>query len=245
MRAIRLLAALAAILGPLPLAHAAPLLFDVTQPEASGPPYPTAAVTFDVLQPPDPITPPDPIHTLGVSLFDASYPPDPMTPLPMRLLGRDDGAGRAPGRTGMIDAVLGNPPDGSFPAHSLFDMIVAVMGVDPSPFQPGSPRLGAVGAGAFDVLFDLRDERSVVSHMLHFAIGAGQPLAFAGIQVDPPQSPSFHLTFALDRTGGVPQNPLFAATLSGTLAVPEPPALALLAAGGALLPAAALPRRRA
>ncbi|MGQ0633838.1 MAG: PEP-CTERM sorting domain-containing protein [Planctomycetaceae bacterium] len=207
------------------------LAYSVNETSASGRPYPTAPVTFDVFAQ-NATIPPDPIHGLAVSLFAVS-PREP----DITLLASDNGAPGAPGRLGTIAALPGDPPDDGFPSSSLFDWIVAVMGIDPQPFLPGSPRLGGVGESAFDVLFDLQTDGFIASHAMRFAIGDGQPLEFRNVAVGVPQSPSFHLTFELVRTGDAPLDaPLFSAQLQGTAAaVPEPASIFLFALSGAAL----------
>lgn len=170
-------------------------------------------------------TPPDP---MGPALLDV-YPPDPVIPIEILALSlhsvappldlgldaTDSGGPRgAPGRLAMVHAKFGSPPDDNF-----------------DPLMPM----------AFDVVFEVMVPGGTALHTTHFASGAGQALQFANVAVGLPQSPAVPLTFDVQRTPGIPSRdpPLFTATLLGTLAVPEPSALALLAAGGTLLAAAA------
>lgn len=223
-------------------AQATLLAYDVTQGIASGPPYPTEVIRFDVFHPNGSTVPPDPVHGLNIQLFNAltQVPPDDGMPLPMTLRGSDDGVGTSPGPVGMINALSTVPPDDGFPAESFFDVFFQVenggsAGIINADVVPDAGRF-------FDVFFDV-EVNSSAAHQAHFV--APENMAFTNPMIVPNQSASgFHLQFGLMRLNGTPPQELWTMQLTGHYiadVIPEP-ATAML--GLLSLGALGLRRRR-
>lgn len=230
-----------ALAGP---AQATVVGYDITQASASGPPYPAEPILFDVFYAGDPF------HVLAVQLFDASHPPEPTTPLPLTLRGSVEGGGASPFRTGRIDFLPTNP-QGYPPEPTHFDMFFDIrtqrdgpailnFAQPPEPTHPPEPI-------RFDMAFEVVGGGEEAPQAAIFEIGAGQPLSFQNVQVGPPQSPAFHVTFdlVLEPRAQPLDAPLFVLTLQGNVAqVPAPPGATLVLIGlGGLLVRGALRRR--
>ncbi len=223
-----LLAALAALV--VANAKAVPLTFELVAGTgtASGPPYPTAAIQFNVRagEPPEPNVP---VEILALRL--ESVAPE----LGLRMVGVTSRTGLA----AVIDFGLTAVPEPIFP-----NFVFIVPCIEPSPLDGSNPRLQAppepiLGAGGsfFDVFFDVSLENGMVArHTLRIEVGAGQPFTFA----DPTAELGsidigFHLL--LDPRGTpILDAPLFSVTITGDLqAVPVPGSLPLFGLGLALL----------
>jgi hypothetical protein len=245
---VRVVPRLSSILGLVALAVAptavrATTIFTATDPTTvGGPPYPTAPLSFNAVEV-QPGPQQIPLETIALGLATAQDTAGP--PLPIDLVARNPGPTGSPA----IDWTWRNPGPAGFPATSFFDVFVAVGplgGGTPVLKQPGPT--GFPGGPAFDVVFDTTlPGVGTEHHQLHFAIGAGQPLAFGDGSVAPnPAGTGFDITFGLRQPGpiGEPDSalPLFSATLTGALeAVPEPGTLALVGLGATVL---AVRRRR-
>jgi Tol biopolymer transport system component len=210
-----------------------PLQPFVVQPFVSGPPYPTSALLIDfgarVGQSADIV----PVDRLALSLRNVT----PAVPIQLS----------ASGGTILAQVIPPNPvipPDPIVPVRSTFNLLVHLLKhplstvapvlvppnmivppnpivpllIPPNPITPPNPIVPATSA--FDVRYDLAlAGQGTSAQNLHFAIGSGQPLRFTNVVVGPPQSPEFHVTFGLERTGGTVTNaPLFTVTSGGAFA---------------------------
>jgi hypothetical protein len=219
-----------AVLAVAPTAARATTVFTATGPATvSGPPYPTAPLSFDVVEiHPGPVQ--IPLETIALGLATAQDAAG--APLPISVE-------KQPGPVGSPVIDWKQPGPAGFPATTFFDVFVAL-----GPLGGGTPLLrqpGPIGFPAgpsFDVFFDT-DLAGIGTehHQLHFEIGAGQPLEFtAGSVAENAGGLGFDITFGLKQPGpiGEPDSslPLFSATLTGSLAeVPEPSTLALVLVG--------------
>jgi len=72
----------------------------------------------------------------------------------------------------------------------------------------------------FDVLFDIAVDEGTASHTMRFAMNPVQPFLFTDLQVGPPQSPAFSISFQVTHDGSgdafVPGETLFDVTVTGT-----------------------------
>lgn len=227
------------------------ITYETREAAASGGPYPTSSIIFDVFYPPDPI------HRLEVQMFDAFYPPDPFTPLPMDLFGADNGLspeGASPGSVGTIGAVTRMTVDEGFPTTTSFDVFIDVSPI-PGTSGPTSiinPEIIPNAGRFFDVTFevplngtaepgpDVFAQTGVpgarVEHLVHFELPEDQAelLIFITPRIVT-NAEGIHVLFDLERTSEVPPEPiLFTMEITGAV-IPEPAAGILLLIGAGLV----------
>jgi Tol biopolymer transport system component len=212
------------------------LVASVVQRTATTPPFPGSAVTFGVSGVLGQAI--IPLELLDLSLAGACsrfMPGDPCRELGLVQSVRCQAGPGDPCVGGRVETACVSfiPTDPCVDGTQEVDLLVALR---PHPGGSAAPVLrpatlaNATPTG-FEVVYDaVVPGVASTRQTLHFAIGAGQPLRFANVQVGAPLSPRFHVTFELARVPGAPvEGPLWTVAPSGTVAPPPadttPPAL--------------------
>jgi hypothetical protein len=210
------------------------MIWEVTQDQVSGPPYPTSLVEIDTRA----TIPPDPMMALGVtalSIVEArmGIPPDPY--LPFELVASGNGElGSGGEQVGIEGNWLPEGLSDEYPDEASFELELELHGTDrvrpklgypPDPYSP-SPEAFRV---SFMVFYENEMGRVVGSSRqhLHFQIGPDQDLEFTNVSSTEGDS-GFTITFGTDRMGLDPSPfaPIFTTTLSGEFTqAPSLPAL--------------------
>jgi hypothetical protein len=226
------------------------LLWDVTQAQVSGPPYPTAPVEFEACMPPDPFIP---VAVAALSLVEAKMGTPP-TDLPFELVAAGNGELGSAGEQVGIEANWMPEPRDEYPDEVSFELELALQplgGLTPGLQAP--PDDSFPSPEAFRVSFTVDYENAsgqVVGsarHHMHFQIGPGQDLEFTGVSAT---EGSVHISFGTEKGGVSPQpfTPIFTMTLSAeftpALPVPALPPWALGLLGSVLLGFGVAYRRR-
>ena len=206
-------------------ARAAPVTFALAGPgTASGPPYPSPNVDFD-MHAGSALGPASPIGTLLFHLDGASGDLG---------LSYSTSLSRT-GLGGVVGVGLNEPPEPDFPADITIDPcwdVNPLAGSTPALVDP--PTTAQEGDGSVDVFFTMdMGDGSVTKMRAHFAIGAGQPFSFGGVTAVLGSSVDTSIHLLLD-SGARPDpgNPLFTVEFTGDLVpAPEPATLALFGLG--------------
>ena len=205
------------------------VVVQVVQGSVAAPPFPGAPITFGLsgLLGEAPV----PLELLDLSLTSACsrlIPGDPCRELALSQTVRCQLQPGDPCREASVETacVRFTPGDPCVDGNQAVDLFVELRrhpsGAAAPVLQPAV--LANATATAFDVVYDAAVPGIATTRQtLRFAIGAGQPLRFANVDVGAPQSPRFHVTFELERTGGIQTaGPLWTVAPGGTVAPPPP-----------------------
>ena len=231
-----------------------PLAFEVTEPRASAPPYPSAAIGALVTADDDGDV--SEIESFGLWLVEAKAVDSTAGELPLELDAKVESGGAEIGIEMRWTPAGGEP----FPLESRFDVRV---GLGPSS-EHTPTNLRDANVGSFlrrlvaSFAAELKDQQGQLvevyaSHFVELALGPSLPgeITDAGAEIVDELSPELRITFRVkrDEAGSpAPGDPILVGTVSGTLEDPafapllSLPTLALLA--GLLLATALLLRRR-
>jgi hypothetical protein len=226
------------------LGTGSPLLWEVTQAQVSGPPYPSSPVEVNARF----ASPPDdnmPIGVTALSLVEAKMSSPPDDQLPFELVASGNGEVGSLGEQVGIEANWMPEPEDEYPDDASFQLEVELQpwgGLTPRLIHPPDPC--SPSPEAFSVSFEVEYENSVgqlvgtARHHLHFQIGAGQDLEFTGVSAT---QGSVYIGFGTTKMGTVPSPfiPIFIMTVSAEFTqAPSLPALsgaALWLLAGSLL----------
>jgi hypothetical protein len=211
-------------------ARAVPLSYDLVPgfESASGPPYRTGDVGFDIhatVPPPDPEIPVGRllVHLDGASAGGSDFP--------FLLTGNTTRTGRS----AVVSFGLVAPPEPDFPHDITIDPCWDVGPLDgstPVLVQPPEPDRGADNT-SFDQLFTVAmGDGSVLRMRAHFQIFGNQPFTFGDTAAFLGNSIDMTTHLLLDERGTPDaNNPLFTVEFTGERKVPEPGTLTLFGTG--------------